>query len=201
MAVRQLEMMLSKYAMVLQKLYWFAYLQLLWMLFTLCGLIIFGLFPATYALLTVVRESEELSSREAFRKFKNTFVSSFKPINKIGLLWQVMVLLLASNLLILPVEYVVVRVAVVVVLGLTILGVIHFYQYYEMDKASIFQIKRAFSFVFLQPRKNVGYMLIFALLLIAIRFFPGISFFYAVSSCAYFVAKIGNVNEILSKGN
>lgn len=184
-------MMLSKYAMVLQKLYWFAYLQLLWMLFTLCGLVIFGLFPATYALLTLVKEKEELSSREGFYRFKNIFVSSFKTINKTGLLWQVMVLLLASNLLIIPVENVVVRAAVVAVLGLTILGIVHFLQYFEMDKASIFQIRRAFSFVFLQPRKNVGYMMIFVLLLVAIRFIPGISFFYVVSSCAFFVAKIG----------
>lgn len=184
-------MMLSKYAMVLQKVYWFAYLQLLWMLFTVCGLVIFGLFPATYALLSVVREREELSSLEAFHKFKKLFVSSFKPMNKTGLLWQVMVLLLASNLLIIPVENVVVRAAVVAVLGLTILGVVHFFQYFEPDKASIFQIRRAFSFVFLQPRKNVGYMMILVLLLVAIRFFPGLSFFYAVSSCAYFVVKIG----------
>ena len=186
-----MDVLLSKYAMVLQKLYWFAYIQMLWLLFTLSGLVILGIFPATYALLTVVRESEELSSREVFYKFKRLFVSSFKSINKTGLLWQLMLLLLASNLLIIPAESVFVRTAVVVVLGLTILGVVHFIQYFEVDKASVFQIRRAFSFVFLQPRKNVGYMMIFVLLVVAIRFFPGISFFYVISSSAYMVAKVG----------
>lgn len=198
MVVRQLDLMLSKYALALQKIYWFAYLQMLWLLFTLCGLIVFGIFPATYALLTMFKDAEELSAREAFHKYKTIFVSSFKTINKAGMIWQSMLFLVATNLLIIPNVGILVQATVIGVLGLTILGIIHFFHYFEMDKSSLFQIKRAFSFVFLQPRENVGYMLILVLLLLATQFIPGITFFYGISTCAYFVAKIGKYEHRLN---
>ncbi|WP_058306617.1 YesL family protein [Gracilibacillus massiliensis] len=73
----------------LEWLMWIMYLNLLWIISTLAGLIIFGLFPATMALTTTIREwhvHEEISFHKSFLKaYKHYFIKS----NLFGLLFLV----------------------------------------------------------------------------------------------------------------
>jgi uncharacterized membrane protein YesL len=82
-----------------------------------------------------------------------------------------------------------------IMLGLIFLSMIHFFQYFELDKPILFQIKRAFSFTIILPRNNVGYMFIFVLLLLAIAFIPGITFFFGISVAVFFIVKIGGSRD------
>lgn len=63
----------------------FAYLNLLWLGFTLFGGVIFGIFPSTIAMFTVARRSNR--GEEGFSVFKlflQTYRKEFLPINGLG---------------------------------------------------------------------------------------------------------------------
>lgn len=195
MVVLDVNIMIERYALFIQKLYWFAYLQLLWLLFTTCGLIIFGIFPATYALFSVWKMQNNVSTGEVFRSFRNEYFSSFIPLNKAGLIWQAMLVIISSNLLIVDREYSLVKLAVLGMLGLITLSIIHFFQYADLERQAILQIKRSFSLLFLHPRENVIYMMIFIGMIVTIRFLPGLSFFFGISFPVYLTVKLGKVKS------
>lgn len=192
MVVWQLNPVQTKYVYVLQKIYWFAYLQILWILFTIGGLIFFGLFPATHALFSVLKESEELASGKAFRRFRNAFTSSFMKMNKAAMIWQPMVILIGLNLIIISSDYLFLKWMVIGMLGLILLSIIHFFQNFKQEIPIVLQIKNAFFLVFLHPKENVGYMVIFVLLLLSITFLPGFTFFFGMSIAVYFAVKLGS---------
>ncbi|GAB2552229.1 YesL family protein [Gracilibacillus alcaliphilus] len=61
------------------------YLNVLWIVFTLLGLVIFGLFPATAALFAVVRKMIlEDEDTAIFPEFVSQFKASFKTANLLG---------------------------------------------------------------------------------------------------------------------
>jgi uncharacterized membrane protein YesL len=187
-----MNVILSKYVYVLQQIYWFAYLQVLWLLFTLLGLGVFGIFPATHALFTVLKE-KDLSSGEAFRTFRNAFTFSFFKLSGAALIWHFMFLLVSTNLLILQSIYL--KYLVMGMIGIIFLSMIHFFQYLETDQPIISQVKRAFSFVWILPKNNIGYLFIFVIELFAIAYIPGITFFFGISVAVFFMVKIGNSEE------
>ncbi|WP_273836219.1 YesL family protein [Guptibacillus sedimenti] len=70
--------------------YWMlkaAYINLLWILFTLVGLGFFGFFPATIAMFTVVREWFKNNETPIFRTFWETFRKEFIKGNAFGLIF------------------------------------------------------------------------------------------------------------------
>ncbi|AVR00232.1 hypothetical protein OBCHQ24_14850 [Oceanobacillus iheyensis] len=189
-----MNVILNKYVLVLQKIYWFAYLQALWLLFTLIGLVVLGIFPATHALFTVMKE-RDLSSNKAFHEFRNAFTRSFIKLNGAGILFGLMLSLISTNIFIL--ESIYIKYLVMGMLGLIFLSMIHFFQYFESKKPILTQIKKAFSIVWILPKSNVGYLSIFILLLLAIAIIPGISFFFGMSVAVFFIVKIGGSEENL----
>ena len=78
-----------------------AYVHFLWMLFSAAGLIIFGLFPATAALMTVCKkwlDGEE--NVPIFGLFWTSYRSSFFGSNQIGLAYMAAALVLYVNFLV-----------------------------------------------------------------------------------------------------
>ena len=66
----------------------FAYVNLLWFLFSIAGLIIFGFFPATVALFTIVRKwILKETDLPIWRTFLTVFLKEFKNSNKLGLVF------------------------------------------------------------------------------------------------------------------
>jgi uncharacterized membrane protein YesL len=65
-----------------------AYVNLLWFLFTIVGLVIFGFFPATVALFTIVRKwIVKETDLPIWRTFLTVFLKEFKSSNKLGLVF------------------------------------------------------------------------------------------------------------------
>ncbi|QKE74484.1 YesL family protein [Arthrobacter citreus] len=65
-----------------------AYVNLLWFLFSIAGLIIFGFFPATVALFTIVRKwILKEADLPIWRTFLAVFLKEFKNANKLGLVF------------------------------------------------------------------------------------------------------------------
>ncbi|WP_088012627.1 YesL family protein [Gottfriedia acidiceleris] len=65
-----------------------AYVNLLWFLFSIGGLVIFGFFPATVALFTIVRKwIVKETDLPIWRTFLTVFLKEFKSSNKLGLVF------------------------------------------------------------------------------------------------------------------
>lgn len=73
--------------------------NILWIGFTLLGLIIFGIMPATVALFTVTRKwTMKEFEFSIWKLFKETYFKEWKRSNKIGILFWLISLLLLFNL-------------------------------------------------------------------------------------------------------
>ncbi|WP_408011085.1 YesL family protein [Pseudalkalibacillus sp. A8] len=175
---------LTQYANLLQKIYWYAYVQILWILFTLAGLVIFGLFPATYALLKVTKQQTDTSATAIFHVFRQAYRNAFFPINKASIIWITMLILMSSNLLILPGAQPILKLVVISTICFLLLCIVHFFHFFQTDKSTMAQIKRSFAHACLHPKQNVGYACIFLLLGAALWFIPGITCFFGVSITA-----------------
>lgn len=61
-----------------------AFLNILWITFTLLGVVIFGFFPATVALLMVLRDIRSGNEKSLFTSFLHYFVQNFPIVNVYG---------------------------------------------------------------------------------------------------------------------
>lgn len=174
------ETILTQYAKVLQKIYWYAYVQILWVIFTIMGLIIFGIFPATHALLKVMNQQDS-SSSEIFHEFKQAYRVAFFAINRAAIIWFTMIILLSANLMILPGTQQIIKLIAASMICLLVLCIVHFFHYFRIDESAMKQIKRSFAYTCLHPKQNVGYACIILMLGASILFIPGITCFFGVS--------------------
>jgi uncharacterized membrane protein YesL len=81
------------------------YLNLLWIGFTIAGLVIFGIFPATVGLFSVLRKWNA-GEREIpiFRTFWKTYRAEFLKANGLGFVWMIVGYLLITQFRILSVQ-------------------------------------------------------------------------------------------------
>lgn len=79
-----------------------AYLNALWLLFSLIGFIVIGFFPATVAMLEICRKWLN-GERDIplFKTFRNSYKSAFLPSNMIGWIFTAVGILLYLNFLVL----------------------------------------------------------------------------------------------------
>jgi uncharacterized membrane protein YesL len=88
---------LNDFCIMVLKLF---YIQLLWLLFTLLGFVLFGVGPATYAMFTVMRQwirgNKDLP---IFKNFLQAFRSGFKESVLIGILYLASGIILYVDLL------------------------------------------------------------------------------------------------------
>jgi len=73
---------------LLEWIMWLAYINLLWIGSALCGLIVFGVFPATVAMFTVIRDLliKDVTGKQIFKTFILTYKREFFKSNGIGLI-------------------------------------------------------------------------------------------------------------------
>ncbi|WP_160720478.1 YesL family protein [Bacillus sp. USDA818B3_A] len=77
----------------------FAYVNILWISFTLLGLIVFGFFPATIAMFTVIRKwLLKQTDTPVFKTFWMTYKKEFVKGNLLGLIIGIIGFLLYSNI-------------------------------------------------------------------------------------------------------
>lgn len=62
-----------------------AYINLIWILLTLSGLVVFGIYPATVAMLTVIRQLSEQEDLPILRTFWTAYKKEWTAANKLGL--------------------------------------------------------------------------------------------------------------------
>lgn len=182
-----MEKVLNIYSKGISKIYRFIVLHLLWLGFTLIGLVVLGIFPATHALLEVMKEPDDLTIGEYYRHFVKSYFGAFVKINQAGIIWQAMFVLISLNALIVVNELI--QLLVLGMLLLLLLCVVYFFEHFQVEGTIIGQIKLSFGYVFLYPRRNVIYMCVLFCLILAINFSPGITFVCGSSVAAHFIAK------------
>ncbi len=80
---------------------WFvrlAYINLLWILFSLVGLVVFGFFPATIAMLATLRQFLQKNDPPVFKTFWKYFKAEFLASNKLGAIIVIIGLVLLTNI-------------------------------------------------------------------------------------------------------
>lgn len=90
---------------VTQFVYKLMQLNVLWLVFVLRGLIIFGVYPATAALFSVIRQLDKREDINVYQLFKHYFKQEFKLSNLIGIPTLLIVYLLLVSYQFLAADY------------------------------------------------------------------------------------------------
>ncbi|MCM3694017.1 YesL family protein [Neobacillus niacini] len=89
-----IENMITKVNVIGDWVFRLVYVNILWLLFSLLGLVILGIFPATASMYTVIRKWLNNEDVATFRVFTETYRKEFIQMNKIGWLLALMGLIL-----------------------------------------------------------------------------------------------------------
>lgn len=172
-------------------------LNMLWILFTLCGFGFFGIFPATVALLMVVRDIKTGNQKGMFTSFLTYFVGNFVRSNAYGYLIVIVNITLISlaiqsvqSSLLLAVPIFVITVLVFMI-SLYLLPVFTYFKatfLNHLKLATVISLGHpVVSFVLISLfALNFG-VIFYSRILIA---FPILCLFFMVSVSAYFVMVI-----------
>lgn len=169
----------------------FAILGILWMFFSLLGLILFGLFPATISTFVITRKwVQGYTDIPITKTFWQTYKMEFKKGNIIGFIYYIIGYLLyidfqlianISNSALQITSFSLVLISLVLLL--TLLYIFPVYVHYEYNIIHVF--KNAFLISVLRPLNTLmmiaGTLAVYGL----IRLIPGLIPFFAISLLAY----------------
>ncbi|WP_058306794.1 YesL family protein [Gracilibacillus massiliensis] len=167
-----------------------AYLNLLWLGFTLLGLVLFGIFPATAATFTVVRKwVTGYSDVAIFKTFWRAFNQSLLQSNLLGYLMVVVAYVLYLDFLfitLVPNDYIMLLtipfIFISILFSLTALYIFPVYVYFEMKFFQI--IKSSFFIMILNPMPTLVMCLgAFGIIFILWQF-QGLALFFSLSLLA-----------------
>ncbi|WP_456276435.1 YesL family protein [Bacillus sp. AK128] len=170
----------------------FAYVNFLWILFTLLGGVVIGFMPATVSLFAVTRKwvKGELDV-PVFTTFWKTYRQEFFKSNLLGLMLFVLGYILYVDLAFLPTEgilFIVLRFAVIVVTFLFFIVLLYIFPVYvHYNWKNRTYIKYALILGASFPHYTFGMIIGMFILYFLISLLPGIIPFFSVSLLAYFV--------------
>ncbi|GAB2557611.1 YesL family protein [Gracilibacillus alcaliphilus] len=172
-----------------------AYLNVLWLLFTAAGLVVFGLFPATVAMFTIIRKWLMGTIQEwDFRMFWDIYKQEFWKSNRIGAVFFVVFFLSYVNI-----QYMnyyetgfhqmikVPLMVVMIVLAVAMLYVIPVYVHYQVSLKEVF--KYSFYLMLIHPIYNIGMLISLGISLLMMLFLPNAVFFFLGSLTAYIIMR------------
>ncbi|WP_080848927.1 YesL family protein [Cytobacillus gottheilii] len=168
----------------------FAYVNLLWIGFSLAGLVVFGIFPATVSMFTVVRKwIMGDADIPIFQTFWNTYKSEFMKSNSLGAITIFVLGLIILNLVIIQNAgsgfFGIIQVPVYMfmfVAGITIFYMFPVYVHFELTLVQI--IKNSFLMMLLHPIENLVMISGVAAVALVVKFIPGLGFFFGGSMTA-----------------
>jgi|SRR5699024_8190626 len=163
----------------------FAYLNLLWIFFTLVGLLFFGIFPATIAMFTVLRKIILKEDTNLFKLFWKTYKSEFLKGNLVGVVLVLINSITYINLLFFKNAT---EVADFLVYPMVIIGILLFlmslfvfpvYVHFDLHFFQIF--KNSFIFMILYPLSSLSIIVNSLIVLVILYQWPALGVFYSVS--------------------
>lgn len=187
----------EKFNDILQWIVKIAYLNVLWIVFTAAGLGIFGLFPATGALFTIVHKWYNREPVNGILKtFAKTFLNEFIPLNKYGILFLIFGYMLVYDLLFIQMndERLKFLYPIIVFIGIIyIVTLLYFFPTYLRFDLKFFQyIKQSFFIGASSIVETMIILMAIMILTIIIRFIPGILPVYSGSVIALVITWCSN---------
>lgn len=183
-----------------------AYINLLWILFTLSGFVIFGFFPATIAMLATLRQFIRGNHHPMFQTFWSYYKTEFFKSNKLGLLIVVIGLILYMNISFL--QSTSNSFSSVLFYSSIIMSCIYFLiicytmaSYVEFDQPLSTHIKNAILITISSPIPSLFMIFGFAAVYFAVTYLSWVGFFFSVSILGLVILSSANLayKRILSK--
>jgi uncharacterized membrane protein YesL len=176
----------------------FAYVNILWISFTLLGFIAFGFFPSTIAMFTVVRKwIMKQHDIPIFKTFWFTYKKEFVKGNLLGLVICLMGFLMYSNITIVEATTVktlkllyIPNIIVIFIFLLTSIYIFPVFAHFDVHLRD--GIKNAFIFMALNPVPTFCMATLTGFLGFIFIKFPGLIPFFSGSLTAYIVMWISN---------
>lgn len=169
----------------------FAYVNILWFFFTLCGLIVLGIFPAMTALYTIIRKwIRGFRDVPVFTTFWTSFKKDFISANLLGYIFLFIGFVLCADIRFFQYqEGVFYQIIFYILLAASVLYLLTFmylfpvYVHYDVKK--LHYIKQSFMIMILSPLYTVsmfsGIVVVFGVMYLL----PGLVPFFSVSLLAF----------------
>ncbi|MGV2939682.1 YesL family protein [Mesobacillus sp. LC4] len=168
----------------------FAYINLLWIGFSLAGLIVLGYFPATIAMFTIIRKWLKGETEiPIFRTFWTTWKSEFFRSNGLGLLVATVVGLIVFNLVFVERSgdgfTSVIQIPIYLFMFAAIMTILYLFPVYVHFELKWFQIvKNSFLIMLISPIENIVMIAGIVAVLFVVKFIPALGFFFGGSLIA-----------------
>ncbi|RDE26933.1 YesL family protein [Parageobacillus thermoglucosidasius] len=171
-----------------------AYINVLWILFTIVGLTLLGIAPATVALFTIVRKwlLFQDDGIPVFKTFVRTYKKEFWSANRIGLLFIAVAYILYIDVLYIAhvsapwqLPFSVALLIMLVFYAVTLLYVFPIYVHYELCFWQY--VKYAFLIGMANPFMTLAMIISLGILLVVLLYVPGLIPFFSISIFALIV--------------
>ncbi|WP_018932907.1 YesL family protein [Gracilibacillus lacisalsi] len=177
-----------------------AYLNILWLIFSLAGLVILGVGPATISVFTIVRNMlRENEYGSIWRQFYQTYRTEFWHANRLMIIVYVVFAFLYIDYTIiqtLPYSFLIDKVVFPALLLLTMLAILGasylFAVYVHFELAFWMNIKYALVMIGLYPLSTVMMIVGLFIFSIILSIFPAIVPFYIISAPALIIFMCAN---------
>jgi uncharacterized membrane protein YesL len=175
----------------------FAYINLLWIGFSLVGLIVLGFFPATISMFTVIRKwIMGEGDIPIFRTFWTTYKAEFLRSNMLGLLVAIV-----SGLIILDLVFMknlgngftnAIQIPLYLFMFAVVMTMLYLFPVYVHYELKLIQIiKNSFLMMLINPLENLVMIAGIAAMSFVIKFIPGLGFFFGGSLTAAIIIASG----------
>lgn len=176
-----------------------AYLNLLWLLFLLPGLVLFGFFPSTIALFTVVRKIILESDAKIFPLFWKTYKSEFIKGNLVGYILLMIGIIIALDVRFMsyqtsPLLVVLFYVLAMLMLNYSILLINFLPVYVHYDLKMFKQLKQTLFIGILRPLASIIMVASLLAVWVIMYYSPGLIVFFGASGSAYILMFIATRN-------
>ncbi|WKA55396.1 YesL family protein [Planococcus shixiaomingii] len=168
----------------------FAYLNLLWIVFTLAGGILFGFFPSTTAMFAVSREwLKGNTDKPVLQTFWNYYRTDFWKSNRLGLFVALIGLLIALDIFYIQSSTELVSWTYIPLFAFMLLNVLFLFYlfpsfvHYDIKVRSV--IKNAFLLMLINPINNILILLTMAPLYFLMSFLPALLVIFGGSAYAF----------------
>ena len=172
-----------------------AYLNILWLLFSLVGLVLFGFFPATMAMFAIIRQWLLGNIYEwNIKLFLKIYRQEFWKSNLIGAVFLVIIFLSYVNF-----QYIayyesaihqLIKIPLLVVMMLIVVAILYVmpvYVHYDISLKEVF--KYAVYLMLLHPLANLGMIISLAVVLLSFALLPNTAIFFLGSVTAYIIMR------------
>ncbi|MBU7591279.1 YesL family protein [Metabacillus halosaccharovorans] len=176
----------------------FAYLNMLWIISSLLGLIIFGLFPATVSTFAVLREwIKEKDQVSVFHSFFTHYKKEFIKSNLLGIILSIIGFILYVDLKFIFHNHnggwLIISSITVLVCIMFILMVLYVFPVYVTYQLSVFKIiQNSFLYMFVNPRVTIMMVAASITFYCAGLYFPGTTLIFGVSLYSFCIMWYSN---------